>query len=219
MPFLPDVLMLGQFPLTTTAVTGLAGGLLAYLLAGWLARRDGAVPDPAADVVANALIGAILGAKLLYVAIDLPSYLANPAALVVFPFGPLALPGGVAGAVASVAWGLRRQAGWRGVLDQSAGPLALGLAVALAGWHAPGSWAFAPAVAVAALIAMALSLSRPAPGTRAAQSAILLSAALVLADLARPGGNMSGLQLASAVAGTAAWLWLNRTAMKKDSGT
>lgn len=215
MSFLPDVILLGQFPLTVLVLTGAAGGLLAHLLAGWLSSRAATPAEPAQDVIVNAVIGGIAGAKLLYVLVDLPGYLANPAALLVFPFGPLALPAGVVGAAAGVAWGLRRQEGRLSVLDRAAAPLLIGLAVAVAGWHGPGSWAFAPALLVAGGVALWLSLKGGSPGVSAAQSVVLGALALVVADLARPAGNFG---LAATVAGTAAWAWLGRQ-WKKDSAT
>lgn len=214
MPFLPDVLLLGQMPLATVALTGLFGGLLAYLLAGWLARREGSPPAPAQDLIANLFIGGVVAAKLVYVLLDPLAYVKNPVALILFPYGPLALPAGLVGGVASVALGLRRNAAWRTALDQAAPPLALGLAVAVAGWKAPGSAAFAPAVLVAAVAAWATGV-RPgrAPGLRGAQTLVMVAAALALADLARPGGGaLSGLQVTAALAGTAAWWWWRRIA-------
>jgi hypothetical protein len=223
MPFLPDVLLLGQMPLATVALTGLLGGFVAYLVAGWLARREGAPPTPAQDVVLNALVGGVVGAKLVYVALDPVAYVQNPVTLILFPYGPLALPAGVAGAAAAVAWGLRREPTWRAVLDQAAPALALGLSVAVAGWKAPGSAAFTPALLVAAVLSVAAGL-RPgrAPGLRAAQTVVLCAAALVLADLARPAGVTSSLQVAAATAGTIAFAWWRQAAMaqtRKDSGT
>jgi hypothetical protein len=228
MEFVPDVLMLGQFPLAMVALLGLLGGTAAYLMSGWLARRDGQKPDTAQDVVVNLLIGAVVGAKVIYVLLDVRSYIANPGTLLLFPYGPLALPAGLAGGAVAVALGLRRTPGRLAALDLAAAPLALAGAIGAAGWHAPGSWAFAPALAVAAVAALAFALLRPAPagapaqapppGARAAATIILVAAALALADVARPTGSGGSLQLAAAMAGTAAWLWLNR-AWKKDSAT
>ncbi|HLN63609.1 MAG TPA: prolipoprotein diacylglyceryl transferase family protein [Symbiobacteriaceae bacterium] len=213
MPFLPDVLLLGQMPLATVALTGLFGGLLAYLLAGWFARREGSPPGPAQDLVANLFIGGVVAAKLVYVLLDPLAYLKNPVTLLLFPYGPLALPAGLVGGVAGVALGLRRNPAWKQALDQAAPPLALGLAIAVAGWKAPGSVAFAPAVLAAAVAAWATGL-RPgrAPGLRGAQTLVVVAAALALADLARPGGAISGLQVTAALAGTAAWWWWRREA-------
>lgn len=214
MPFLPDVVMLGQFPLATVALTGLLGGFLAFWLTGWVARRAGASADEAGvaqDIVLNLAVGGVLGAKLLYVVIDPGAYVANPGLLIFFPYGPWALPAGVGGGLGAVAWGLRRRPDRRRLLDYAAGPLAAGLAVALAGWKAPGSWAFAPLVALAAGGAIA-------GGPGAARTVVLVAGALTLADQARPSaGPISPLQLIAATIGTAAWSRLQRQARKKDS--
>ncbi|HWI63578.1 MAG TPA: prolipoprotein diacylglyceryl transferase family protein [Symbiobacteriaceae bacterium] len=199
--------------LNPLAVTGLLGGLLAYWLTGFLARRAGADRDAvsaAQDIVPNLVIGGVLGAKLLYVLLDPQAYVANPLLLVIFPYGTWALPAGLAGGLLAVAWGLRRQPDWRRVLDLVAGPLAVGLAIALVGWKAPGSWAFAPLVGVAGLGAIAA-------GPEAARTVVLVAGAIALADQARPAGTVSPVQLLAAVIGTTAWLWL-RIQAKKNPG-
>jgi hypothetical protein len=208
MPFLPDVILLGQIPLATVAVTGLVGALLAYWLAS---RRDSA----AADLVLNLMIGGVVGAKLIYVLLDFRSYLANPGTLILFPYGPLALPAGIVGGLAAVALGLWRRTDLLHLLDLAAAPLALGLAVALAGWQAPGSWAFAPTVAVAGGVALALKPGAAWPGQRAAHTVLLVAGALALADQARPAVHTTALQAGAAVIGTAAWLWLRRNAQAR----
>lgn len=209
MPFLPDVIMLGQIPLAMVALTGLLGGLLAYWLTGWVARRAGADAEQvsaAQDIVPNLVVGGILGAKLVYVALDLPGHLANPGLLILFPYGPLALPAGLVGGLAAVALGLRRRPeDWLRLLDFAAAPLAAGLAIALAGWKAPGSWAFAPLVAFAAVTGLVWG-----PGF--ARTVVLVAGALTLADQARPGGATTPLQVAAAVIGTGAWVWLRKAA-------
>jgi prolipoprotein diacylglyceryltransferase len=216
----PDVLLLGQFPLSMIVVLGLFGGTAAYLLSGWLARLAGQSPDAARDAVLDLLVGTLAGAKLIYVLLDLRSYIANPAALILFPYGPLALPGGLAGGALALFWSLRRKPERLAILDQIAGPVLLAAAIGGAGWHAPGSLAFAPALALAAVAAISVARFQQTlpPGVRAAITLLFAAVALALADLARPGGKVSTLQWAAAVIGTLAWLWVNRT-WKKDSGT
>ncbi|HYG60446.1 MAG TPA: prolipoprotein diacylglyceryl transferase family protein [Symbiobacteriaceae bacterium] len=218
MPFLPDVILIGQMPLAIVAVTGLVGGLAAYLLAGWLARREGAPTEGPREVVLSLLLGGVLGAKLVYVLLDLPGHLANPASLIIFPYGPLALPAGLVGGTALVALELRKHPEPRKTLDHVAAPLTLGAGLAVAGWHGPGSWAFAPLMVAAGVAALIGSLRQRMPGVRAAQTLVIACAALVAADLARPAAGLTGLQTGAVLAGTAAWLWLQK-AWKKDSGT
>lgn len=222
MPFLPDVIQIGSFPLDTTALTGLIGGLVAYLLAGWLARRAGAEPGGPQDVVLDLALGGIVAAKLVDLVLDPGGLLANPGTLLLFPHGPYVLPIGAVGGLLLVLWGLRRRSDRLAILDQAAAPLVLGLAVALAGWKAPGTWAFTPLMLVAGLITLATLRSATAPGHRMGYAVILASCALVLADLLRPGvggfGGISPLQLTAAILGTGAW-FATRPAKKQDPGT
>ena len=216
MPFLPDVFMLGQFPLAMVAVTGLLGGVVAYWLAGRLARLEGSDPAPAQDVVLNLLLGGVLGAKLIYVLMDVPGYVANPQALLIFPYGRLGMLAGLLAGAALAGWGLWKQPSPLHTLDLVAAPLVLGAGLAAAGWHAPGSWAFAPLLLVAGAAALLTILRRGAPGERAAQAALFAATSLVLADLARPAVGATRLQLAAALLGTGAYLFWRWTA-KKDS--
>lgn len=219
MNWLPDVVMLGQFPLAISALTALAGGLTAYLLAGWSARRTGLDPGAPQDLVLDLVVGGLLGAKLVYVLLDLPGYLANPLTLVIFPYGPLALPAGAAGAAAAAAWGLRRRRNdTSAILDAAAAPLLAGAALAAAGWKGPGAWAYAPLLGLAAAAAFGgrLAPSARRPGTAAARTLTLAACAAVLADLARPAapgglpGGVSLYQAAAALLGTGAWLWTRK---------
>lgn len=216
MPFLPDVIMIGSMPLAVGAVTGLLGVLLAYLL---ISRQQGdpAEIDGAHDLVINLLIGGLLTAKLLYVLQDPLSYVENPAALLIFPYGPVALPAGMLGGVALAAWGLRKAQNRLAVLDRTALPLAAGMALAAAGLKGPGLWLFTPLLVLAAAGAVVIGRRMPdaRPGERFAATLALVACALVVADLGRPGtGLMAGistLQLAAAAAGTGAWAWMKKT--------
>lgn len=213
MSFLPDVILLGQFPIAVGALTSLLGGFLAYLASGWSARRTGSDPEAAQDLVLNLLIGGVLGAKLLYVALDLPGHLANPVTLILFPYGPLALPAGAAGGLALVVWGLRSRTDRLRLLDAVALPILLGLTVSAAGWKGPGAWASLPALGLAALlVAWAERRWKDAPeGHRAALAVAVAALAIAAADTARPApdapGGVTTIQLAMAAAATLSWLW------------
>jgi hypothetical protein len=201
MPFLPDVVMLGQFPLAVGALTGLLGGFAAYWLSGYAARHAGTDVEVAKDLVFNLLIGGFLGA--------------NPVALLLFPYGPLAVPAGIVGGLTAAVWTLRHHPDRTSIIDAVALPLVLGLGIALVGWKEPGSWALAPGLIAAALVthlsAPKASMQR---GGRAAHTIVLAGLAIVLADLARPvsglGGGVTPLQLVAAIAATAAWFWLRK---------
>lgn len=215
MPFLPDVLQVGTFPLDIRVVTGLLGLLLAYVAAGWgRPRAGGAGARPARDLVLDLAIGGIIGAKLIDVLLHPAGYIANPLALALFPYGPLALPAGLAGAALAAGWGLRARPDRLTVLDDAAAPLLFGLALASAGFRGSGAWAFPLLLWPAAIAAALAGRGSRAPGWRTAATVIIGGCGLALADIARPGaglaGGVSGLQLAAALASTAAWLWLRR---------
>jgi hypothetical protein len=208
MHFLPEVIQLGQIPLAVGVLTGLLGALLAYWLAGRLGKPLG-VTGAAQDLVLNLAIGGFLGAKLVYILLDPMAYLKHPLNLLLFPYGPLALPAAILGGLAGAAWGLRRQQGALAVLDAAVPALILGLAAASLGWKGPGHQAFFPLLLLAgagALILVRISLR---PGQRAAAAAVMAACALVIADLFRPGiwpSGISPLQWATATAGTLAFL-------------
>lgn len=213
MNFLPDVILLGQFPIAVGALTSLLGGFLAFLASGWSARRAGLDPEAAQDLILNLLIGGVLGAKLLYVFLDLPGHLANPVTLILFPYGPLTLPAGAVGGLALLAWGLRNRADRFRLLDAAALPVLLGLTVSAAGWKGPGAWASLPALALASLLfGWAERRWRDSPdGERAALAVAAAALAIAAADTARPApdapGGVTTIQLAMAAAATLAWLW------------
>lgn len=200
MSMLPDVIQLGSFPIDIRTVMGVLGLALAY----FVARPRGR------DLVLDLALGGILGAKLVDVALNPAGYLANPATLLIFPFGPLALPAGLLGGASVAAWSLRRRPDRLEVLDEAAVPLAFGLALAAVGFRGPGAWAFAALLWAAAIGAAATARRLAKPGHRAASAAIMIACALALADLASPGPAISRLQIAAAVAGTLAWLWARR---------
>lgn len=215
MNWLPDAIQLGQLPLATNALTGIVGAVVAYVLAGFLARREGADPGPAQDLVLNLVLGGIAAAKLLYVAMDPAGHFTNPLTLLVFPYGPLALPAGLIGGPALVAWGLRKEPNRLQVLDHAAFPLAAGLAIAAVGLRGPGSWLLPPMLALAAAATLASRSAWRSTGQRFASAVVLVAGALVFADLARPSpglfAGITTLQLTAAAAATGAWFWLRKT--------
>ncbi|MGE5674041.1 MAG: prolipoprotein diacylglyceryl transferase family protein [Mycobacterium leprae] len=208
---LPDVISIGGFPIATQALSAIAGALVGYLVVGW---RGTGVAGRARDLILNSAIGLLLGAKLIYLLLHPIDYWRSPGLLLLFPYGPLALPGAVLGAAVGVVLSLWRRSDWLQVLDQAAAPLALAAAVGLLGYRAPGFWAYAPVLGGAAIAAL-FSRGRGEPaGLQTARILLFEACALVLADLARPTGatvaGISALQLGAAVVGTAAWLWSRR---------
>lgn len=222
MNFLPDVLLLGNFPIDIRTLTGVVGIAVAFVLAGWRgwshlvggSAADPSVASRAADLVLNLAIGGILGAKLIYVLSEPAAYVANPALLLLFPFGSLGLAGAALGVTAALTLGLWRESDRLAVVDHAALPLSFGAVVAMMGNKAPGGLAFLGLVTAAAIGALFAARFAKTPGHRAANTLLLVSAALVLADLFRPApgavAGITGLQVTAAVVGTAAWVWTGR---------
>ncbi|MFZ5815747.1 MAG: prolipoprotein diacylglyceryl transferase family protein [Bacillota bacterium] len=211
---LPDVLALGPAVLPTRALFWLAGAVLAYGLAGCWSRRAGLDPGLGQDLVLNLAIGGVLGAKLIYVAIDPGAYLRSPSMLLAFPYGPLLLPGAALGGLLLAGWALRKQPDRLVLLDQTAPALLLGGALGAAGSTGPGAWALGPLLLLAGLAGAWLRRRSERPGEAATAALLLAALALVLADLARPAqaaGGVTGLQLAAAAVATGAWYWQLRT--------
>lgn len=214
--YLPDVLALGPAVLPTRALFWLAGAVLAYLLAGLWARQAGLSTEPAQDLVLNLALGGVLGAKLIYVLLDPTAYLASPSMLLAFPYGDLALPGALVGAVALAAWGLRKESGRLAQLDQAAPALVLGAALGAAGSSAPGAWALFLFLLTAGLATAYLRIRSAGPaGHLAAVGLVMAALAVTVADLAHPAsgtGGVTAMQWAAALLATAAWFWQQRTA-------
>lgn len=207
---LPGVIPVGPASLPTGALFWLAGGLVAYLLAGNRARRAGLAAEGVQDLVVNLGIGLVLGAKLIYVLTDLPSYIANPRLLLIFPYGSLALPGAALGGLALAGWGLRRLPHRWAALDAGLPALLVGAAVGIAGSAGPSSGLMMLLLLVAGVATAWLAPRPQAPGQIAVTAALTAAAAVVVADLARPAaalGGVTGLQLAAALLGTVAWYW------------
>lgn len=211
---LPDVLAVGPAVLPTRALAWLLGAGLAYILAGLWTRRAGLESGLAQDLVLNLAIGAVLGAKLIYVVLDPVAYVGSPSLLLAFPYGALALPGAAIGAFALAAWTLRKQPDRLLLLDQTVPALVLGTALGAAGSAEPGAWALSPLLLAAGLTSAWLRGRLSTPGQTAAGALTVTALAVALADLPRPlaaTGGVSSLQLAAALIGTAAWYWQGRT--------
>jgi phosphatidylglycerol:prolipoprotein diacylglycerol transferase len=140
--------ILGGQPVTSFGVMM----LLAFLAAGWVHRsemiRTGRDPDLTWDLLFMAVVGGILGAKIYYLLLNLPTLLRDPAALI-FARGGLVWYGGFLGGLALVVWKIRKAGlSVASQADLIAPALALAYAVGRIGcflvgddWGRPtGSW-------------------------------------------------------------------------------
>ncbi|MEC9167086.1 MAG: prolipoprotein diacylglyceryl transferase [Pseudomonadota bacterium] len=108
----PIALQVGPLAIRWYALAYIAGILLGWRYASWLAgRRGGAIPPQAFDdFVMWATLGIILGGRLGYVFFYKPFYfLANPAEIIMVWQGGMAFHGGLLGVVAATWWFTRRR--------------------------------------------------------------------------------------------------------------
>lgn len=128
--------------------------VLAVIVAMWLglrrARRRGLPAEPMGAVVTWAFVGGVVGARLFHVLDNLPSYLANPLAIVAIWQGGIAVYGAFLGGIAGGLLAARRARipAWP-LLDAAAPAMLVGQAIGRLGclsngdaWGAPtgGPW-------------------------------------------------------------------------------
>ncbi|MER3545282.1 MAG: hypothetical protein C4311_11960 [Chloroflexota bacterium] len=108
--------------------------LIAVWVVLWLAAREAGRLGLDDDAVYNAgfvtLVVGLLSARVIYILLHLPAYLANPADILSLNLGSFApLPGAAVGVLAGAAFALRRRLPWLPLLDALAPALAVGLAL------------------------------------------------------------------------------------------
>ncbi len=137
-PVLFDLPFLG-FSLHTYGVLLAAAFLVALWVALRGARREGIPRDPLLDLWIASLISGIVGAKLLLYLLDLDFYLGNPKAILWGLRSAGVFYGGLAAAILTSLWLVRRRGlpGWR-IADIAAPAIALGQAVGRVGCFAAG---------------------------------------------------------------------------------
>jgi hypothetical protein len=220
---LPDVILLGPFPLVTRMATAIAGAALFLFWVTRRARRAGLDAGLAGDILSGAMLAAVLGAKGLDVLLSLPSHLETPALLLVLPTGGRAATGALLGAAGYLAWQYRRRRAPLPLLaDQSAVPALAGLAVAAAGRPVPHALAGGLALLLATVLLHRLSRWALFPGHLGLAAVVFGAAALAVSDIFGPGMGrvfgLSALQVLSLAAGATAWLAARRLAAAAEGG-
>lgn len=126
----PILFELGPFTVYawgTTYVVAFLAGLL------WIARRakhKGVNPERMVDMVLYIALAALAGGRLLYVALDWRTYVAQPLRVYFLPEGGLSFFGGLAaGILVGVLYVRRHRLPVGDVADMAAAPLALGYAI------------------------------------------------------------------------------------------
>jgi phosphatidylglycerol:prolipoprotein diacylglycerol transferase len=100
----------------------------------WLGRRRGYPAPFLVETTTWMLVASFLGARLAYVAENLPHYLGHPLSILNFREGGIAVQGGIAAGVLAVAWLFQRQGiPWRNGLDLLAAPVLAGMALGRVG--------------------------------------------------------------------------------------
>jgi phosphatidylglycerol:prolipoprotein diacylglycerol transferase len=115
----------------TMLVVAFSAGVI--YLAKW-ADRDVLTPAEAVDMALYALVGAVLGSRIIFVALDWPTYAAQPAHILNVWEGGLSYHGGLLGAIAAgLIFAHRRGKQFLRMADETSPGIALGYAFARVG--------------------------------------------------------------------------------------
>lgn len=121
---------IGNFPIYTYAVFVVLGFTAGLLAAAWLAKKEKISADTIIELALFILIGGILGARLVYVLVELPEYLSDPLDILNLRKGGLswhgALLGGLLGAYL---FAKSRKLSLKKICDILSAPAVIGLAV------------------------------------------------------------------------------------------
>jgi phosphatidylglycerol:prolipoprotein diacylglycerol transferase len=121
---------------------------LGFLAAGWALGRalasQGKDPALASTLVLWAAVGGLLGARLLFIVEQWPTFLADPWSLI-FTGAGFIWYGGLIGGVAAVTWCIKRHGlPWFEVMDAIAPAIALGHGIGRIGCHLAGDGDWGP---------------------------------------------------------------------------
>ncbi len=135
----PVLFHVGDFPVATYGVLLGTGIFVGLLLATWRARLDGMPPDWAWDLGILTFVTAVVGARLEYVRVNLPTFLADPARIFAVREGGLVFYGGfVLTVLGYAAYARFRRRGVLEITDLMAAPAAFGITIGRAGCLAAG---------------------------------------------------------------------------------
>ena len=120
--------------------------LSAIYLAGQEAKRQGLPQGRFYDLCFYAVLGALVGSRLLYIFLELPTFMAHPLKIFALWEGGLVFHGGLAGAVVVAFYYMRRHAiPWRQAFDALALGMPVGQALGRVGCFMAGCCYGAPA--------------------------------------------------------------------------
>lgn len=136
---LPILFKIGPFTVHTYGVAMALAFLAGLLLIHHEAKRKGFNPEIAYDVVLFAMLGGIIGARLIYVAYYWRDFAANPAQVFAIWTGGLIFYGGLIGGVLAVLAVIKfRKLSVGKVADMAAPAMAIGSAIGRIGCFANG---------------------------------------------------------------------------------
>ena len=129
----PVLLRLGPFEIRYYGLFFVLGFVIAYFILNYLVKKREIklTKDDVADFLLHIIIGAVLGARLLYIfAYNLHFYLQNPFEMIAIWHGGLSFHGGLIGAaIAGLYFCRKKKIDFYTMADIMAIPLALGLAL------------------------------------------------------------------------------------------
>ncbi len=105
---LPELFRIGPFPIHTYGALVALGILAGAALAEWLWRSRGGEKGRMFDLVFTVVLAGLVGARLLFILVNLPWYLAHPVEVVMVWKGGLVFYGGLMGGAAAFFWMTRR---------------------------------------------------------------------------------------------------------------
>ena len=130
----PILFQIWRIPVYSYGFSLAVAFILATVLAVREGRRRGIDPDRIIDLALYVCVAGILGARLLYVILELPAYIAEPANVIRLKDGGLSFFGGLFAAILVGIWFCRRSGIQTGVMADIAAPLvALGYSIVRVG--------------------------------------------------------------------------------------
>jgi len=93
----PVLVQIGPLPIRSWGVMVMLGFLAGLWIASREARRRGLDPNHILDFSLYALIASLIGARLMYILLDLPTYLEDPIQMVYLQMGGMSIHGAVIG--------------------------------------------------------------------------------------------------------------------------
>lgn len=130
----PILFRIGPISIYSYGVMMAMAFLVGIYMATRQARRMGVKPEIILDLSVYIILGALVGAKLFYILLNLKEYIAHPLLIITSIRGGMVFYGGLLGAILASAWYLKRKRmPFWGVFDICAPSISLGQAIGRVG--------------------------------------------------------------------------------------